>query len=147
MYLRSSALVIVGGANVLFANNRALAKGGAIFLSQSTIYLAMGANLNFMNNTAGDKGGAIYLDPGVTVLDNIISTTLDSNKCVLRNLMVMVRRRWLCFNRDNDSDQEEDINAFVDGYNRYPGRRAVNDKHADEATQPLLNSVRNAELQ
>ena len=72
----------------------------------------------------------------------------DSDKDVAINeLILAVKGRLQCCNRDYDNNQEEDVDEFMDNYDRYPGRRLVNDKHADKATQPLLNSVRNAELQ
>ena len=72
MYLCLSDLVITTGANVVFANNKASVRGGALFLSLSAIYPAVGANLSFLNTTAGDKGGAIYVDPEVTLQDIVM---------------------------------------------------------------------------
>ena len=58
---------------------------------------------------------------------------------VLYNVIIAVKGRWQCCNCDRENNQEEDINNFIDGYDRYPAR-AVKDY---EARQPLLNSVHN----
>ena len=50
--------------NVSFVNNTGI-KGVAIALHYSTLRIAADANITFANNLALQKGGAIYIEPGV----------------------------------------------------------------------------------
>ena len=50
--------------NVSFVNNTGI-KGAAIALHYSVLHIAADANITFANNLALQKGGAIYIEPGV----------------------------------------------------------------------------------
>jgi predicted outer membrane repeat protein len=50
--------------NVSFVNNSGI-KGAAIALHLSRLHIAAHANITFANNTALQKGGAIYIEPGI----------------------------------------------------------------------------------
>ena len=58
---------------------------------------------------------------------------------VLYNTVAIVKSNYRC-KRNQDNYQEEDINDFIDSYDRYPDGP---DTNADE-TRPLFNSLRNS---
>ena len=51
--------------NVTFVNNTGT-RGAAMILYSSTLNIAPNTNLVFINNSAKDRGGAIYIEPGVS---------------------------------------------------------------------------------
>ena len=67
IFLFNSTLNFAADADIIFSNNTALDRGGALYLSStSKIFMEPGANVSFINNSAHNKGGAIYIETGNT---------------------------------------------------------------------------------
>ena len=55
---------IVLSGTILFLNNTAV-RGGAMLLHTTTVYVDANTNVIFANNTATDRGGAIFVEPNL----------------------------------------------------------------------------------